>query len=225
MINKTIVNISIGKRLKSSREESQMTQSEVADIMSNKYQCSIDERTVRRYETGENSVSIEFLLHFAEIYNKTLDYLVYGHNTTNDDSMRWEDMFKRLNRLIYSGVLIPQKIDIKMSPLFGKYELIALDEETNVFLDNLDVLCKNKNYFNKKGQPNFDNLLKDFDDTIKSVVDKDETVKLDLDRIIGFLLKNKEDPISFIKPRFELALANKKKMEEKRDALGKPKAP
>ena len=222
MINKTIINIGIGKRLKSARDEAKMSQIEAAEMISNKYQCSMDERTIRRYESGENSVSIENLLRFAEVYNKTLDYLVYGHNTTNDDSMRWEDMLKRLNRLVYSGVLIPQKIEEKMNPLYGKYVLVALDEETNMFLENLNVLCKNKNYFNKKGRPDFNHLLKDFDKTINEVVEKDEEVKMDLDRIIKFLLKNKEDPISFIQPKLEIAIANKKIIEDKKERFRRP---
>ena len=69
--NRTINRV-IGQRLKRAREDAKLTQSEAAEIMSNHYNCNMDERTIRRYEVGDNSVSIENLLNFADLYNITL---------------------------------------------------------------------------------------------------------------------------------------------------------
>lgn len=212
--NRTINRV-IGQRLKRAREDAKLTQSEAAEIMSNHYNCNMDERTIRRYEVGDNSVSIENLLNFADLYNKTLDYLVYGHNTTNDDSIRWEDMLKRLNRLINTGVLIPQKISDTNSNLNGKYQFIALDPETNVYLDQIHAICAIDNYHFNKGEYKYDKLSKDCDDAISKVVDKTENVPLTMERIINFFLMNKEDPTNFVNNALEKSniIREKKKNE------------
>ncbi len=215
-MSKESTNRIIGKRLKAAREEAMLSQEKAAELMSNRYQCPMNDRTIRRYEAGENSVSIENLLCFADLYNKTLDNLVYGHNTTNDDSLRWEDMLKRLNRLIYSGILIPQRINNEQDPLNGKYMFLALDDTTNVYLENTYALCTTKNYQNKKGNPDFNNLLKDFDSQINKVVEKDEKVYLSIERIVDFFHKNKEDPTNFIVEKIDIALKNKQNAENEK---------
>ncbi len=205
-MNLKAIKRNIGKILLKARNESGMTQADV----SSKYKAlsgkEIDERTIRRYEDGD--ITLEGLLYMSEIYNKTVDYFLYGHETMRNDSLRWEDQLKRLNRLVYSAVLIPEKYDDVMSPYYGKYCYISLDEETNVHMERIETMCKTKNYLNRKGKPDFNHLLKDFDDDVTTIVDKDEEIKLELNRIIKLFKKNNEDPIPFIKQAIEIAQKN-----------------
>nr|MCR4874783.1 helix-turn-helix domain-containing protein [Clostridia bacterium] len=212
----------IGQRLALARKESNLTQEEAIQKLDLDYGFKIDIKTLRRYEHGD-AVNLERLMKLAELYNKTLDYIVYGYNTTRDDSMRWEDMLKRLSILICSGVLLPQKCDVGV---MGKetYVLYAFDEETNCFLDKANVLCKIKNYNNKKGRPDFDHLLEDINDEILQIVNKDDEVELTLERIMDFFHKCGQDPTAFIKEKVEIALKNKKLQQEK-SASENTKAP
>ena len=204
----------IGENLLKARKESGMTQSEVVSKYEDLSRKTIDERTIRRYEDGE--ITLEGLLYMTEIYNKTIDYFLYGNETTRDDSLKWEDQLKRLNRLVYSAVLVPQKCEEKMSPWYNKYIYISPDEETNLHMERVEVLCKTKNYLNRKGKPDFDRLLKDFDEEVSEIVDKEEEIQLDLYRIIHHFRKNNEDPLPFIKNALDIARRNVEAQEKKK---------
>ena len=92
----------VGKRLRKLREGQELTINEVAERLSNNYFLDVDEKSIRRYEKGEFLPKIDNLICLAELYDTTLDYIVYGKETSDDNSFTWYDNFKRLNRLIYS---------------------------------------------------------------------------------------------------------------------------
>ena len=208
------IRITIGNNLLKARRELGITQTEVADQYEKLFRKSIDERTIRRYEDGD--ITLEGLLYMAEFYNKTIDYFLYGHETMRDDSLKWEDQLKRLNRLVYSAVLVPQKCNEMMSPYYGKYIYVSPDEETNLHMERVEVMCKTKNYLNRKGKPDFDHMLKDFDSEVSRIVDKEDEILLDINRIVHHFRTNNEDPLPFIKKALDIALKNKETQDEKK---------
>ena len=58
------------ERLKDLREDNDLLQKDVAEVL------SIAERTYSHYETGQRNVSIEALITLAKFYNTSIDYLV-----------------------------------------------------------------------------------------------------------------------------------------------------
>ena len=89
----------VGKRLRKLREGQELTINEVVERLSNNYFLDVDEKSIRRYEKGEFLPKIDNLICLAELYDTTLDYIVYGKETSDDNSFTWYDNFKRLNRL------------------------------------------------------------------------------------------------------------------------------
>lgn len=57
-------------RLKSLREEKQMLQGELAEIL------EVSQKTISNYETGERDMSTETLTKLAEFFNVSIDYLL-----------------------------------------------------------------------------------------------------------------------------------------------------
>ncbi len=56
-------------RIKELREDSDLTQSQMAEIL------SITQRTVSYYERNEREVPVEILVKYAKYFNVTLDYI------------------------------------------------------------------------------------------------------------------------------------------------------
>lgn len=61
-------------RLKDLREDSDLTQKQVADYL------NIDQRTYSRYERGEITISVETFCKLADYYGTSLDYLAGRSN-------------------------------------------------------------------------------------------------------------------------------------------------
>lgn len=57
-------------RLKQLREEKQLTQKEIADLL------NIKQNTYSQYETGVHQIPIEFLIKLARFYGVTTDYIL-----------------------------------------------------------------------------------------------------------------------------------------------------
>lgn len=62
------------KRIKDLREDADLKQKDIADIL------GISQRVYSYYETGQRNTPIDILYKLAEYYNTTVDYLV---NKTN----------------------------------------------------------------------------------------------------------------------------------------------
>lgn len=58
-------------RIKEIREDRDYKQSEIAKIL------NITQAQYSRYETGENTISLENMYKLAKFYNVSIDYLVY----------------------------------------------------------------------------------------------------------------------------------------------------
>ena len=110
---------SIGNRLKELRKQKAYTVDTLVGKC-NKLYIDIDEKTIRRYEKGEFIPKIDNLIAFSEIYGVSLDYLIFGNETSDDNSYRWKDNLKRLNRLIFSAAwLICSGVVKSVSPTFS----------------------------------------------------------------------------------------------------------
>ncbi len=57
-------------RIKDLREDSDLTQKEIGDIL------HVSQRTYSHYEKGDRNVPVEMLIRMAEYYDISLDYLV-----------------------------------------------------------------------------------------------------------------------------------------------------
>ena len=58
------------KRLKDLREDNDLTQQEIADIL------NISQRGYSHYETGNNDIPTEILIKLAKYYNTSIDYIL-----------------------------------------------------------------------------------------------------------------------------------------------------
>ena len=67
----------IFQRLKDLREDNDLTQQQVADLL------YVNRRTYSSYETGARSMSPEMLIKIAEIYKVSVDYLLGVTNQKN----------------------------------------------------------------------------------------------------------------------------------------------
>ena len=115
----------VGKRLQELREQKGLTIKDVVELLSRDYYCGIDEKSIRRYEKGDFLPKIDNLICIAELYDTTLDYIVYGKETSDDNSFTWYDNFKRLNRLLYTMQVKMLRDREKVSDVYLK----LLDDE------------------------------------------------------------------------------------------------
>ena len=162
--------IIVGVRLKKLRERTGMSPKGVSKILSERYYCDIDEKSIRRYEKGEFLPKIDNLICLAELYDTTLDYIVYGKETSDDNSFTWYDNFKRLNRLLYTMQIVPLRNKENMSEIYLK----LLDDEAKEWFERIERFINNKRLmFTHKGIEKITNI-KDLDDLFKDFK-KDET--------------------------------------------------
>ena len=94
--------VEVGKRLWKLRKSQGLTINEMVEKLLNDYFLDVDEKSIRRYEKGEFLPKIDNLICFADLFNSTLDYIIYGKATSDDNSFSWYDNFKRLNRLMFT---------------------------------------------------------------------------------------------------------------------------
>lgn len=62
--------MNITKRIRDLREDSDLTQNQIAEIL------HIKQNSYSQYETGSREISIKVLWKLADYYNTTIDYLV-----------------------------------------------------------------------------------------------------------------------------------------------------
>ena len=158
--------LSVGKRLKELRNKNNLTIDDLLDKLQNEHYIDIDEKSIRRYEKGEFLPKIDNLICLAEIFNTTLDYIIYGKETSDDNSFTYYDNFKRLNRLIYSLA-----VNFLKDEKTGKCYLELWEDESKLYWERLNNFGINDNYkFEKRNAiPKFslkelDLLIADFEE-------------------------------------------------------------
>jgi transcriptional regulator with XRE-family HTH domain len=138
----------VGKRLRKLREGQELTINEVVERLSNNYFLDVDEKSIRRYEKGDFLPKIDNLICLAELYDTTLDYIVYGKETSDDNSFTWYDNFKRLNRQLYTMQVKMPRDREKVSDVYLK----LLDDEAKEWFGIIERYIENrKNMFTHKG--------------------------------------------------------------------------
>jgi transcriptional regulator with XRE-family HTH domain len=157
---------SVGARLKELRNKNNLTISVLLEKLQNEYYIDIDDKSIRRYEKGEFLPKIDNLICLSEIFNTTLDYIIYGKETSDDNSFTYYDNFKRLNRLIYS-----LSVYFVTDETTGKFYLELWEDEAKVYWERLNTYGINDNYnFEKRNAlPKFslkelDLLIADFEE-------------------------------------------------------------
>ena len=166
----------VGKRLRKLREGQELTINEVVERLSNNYFLDVDEKSIRRYEKGEFLPKIDNLICLAELYDTTLDYIVYGKETSDDNSFTWYDNFKRLNRLLYTMQVQMLRDGEKVSDVYLK----LLDGEAKEWFGRIERYIENrKNMFTHKGLEK-EIAVKDLDALFKEFK-KDPTQLLPID--------------------------------------------
>ena len=158
--------LKVGIRLKELRNKNKLTINELIEKLQNEYYIDIDEKSIRRYEKGEFLPKIDNLICLAEIFNTSLDYIIYGRETSDDNSFTWYDNFKRLNRLIYS-----LSVNFVKDNDTGKCYLELWEDESKLYWERLNTFGKNDNYkFEKRNElskfslKELDVLIEDFAD-------------------------------------------------------------
>ena len=155
---------SVGVRLKELRNKNKLTISDLVEKLQNEYYTDIDEKSIRRYEKGEFLPKIDNLICLAEIFKTSLDYIIYGKETSDDNSFTYYDNFKRLNRLIYSLA-----VNFVRNNSTGKCYLELWEDESKLYWERLNAYGSNDNYkFEKRNEPpkislkELDLLIEDF---------------------------------------------------------------
>ena len=188
----------VGKRLQELREQKGLTIKDVVELLSRDYYCDIDEKSIRRYEKGEFLPKIDNLICFTELYGTTLDYIVYGRETSDDNSFTWYDTFKRLNRLIY-----PLTLGFGKGSEDGKIYLELWDDEAKVYYDRIQSFGVDKDYMyvHKGIDPNY--KVKEMDALFEDFKNYKEQLTPNIERMFKYLKSQGEDPEKYIRSRIE----------------------
>ena len=183
----------VGERLKSLRKRKNLTINDLISILSKDYYTDIDEKSIRRYERGDFLPKIDNLVVLAEIYDTSLDYIVYGKETSDDNSYTWYDNFKRLNRLIYSLC-----VDFKKDDITGRYYLELWEEEAKLYWEKLNSYGVTNNYFFEKRQIDPSFSVKELDALVEEFAKYKEQNEPTKERMDKFLLHNGINPHEFL---------------------------
>ena len=186
----------LGKRLRELRNKSKLSIEKVVDAFFAR-NVDINEKTIRRNESGENIPSVDNLLCYADIYETSLDYIVAGKETSDDNSTTWYDNFKRLNRLVYSlAVGFYKHAD-------GRCFLELWDEEAKVYFERINNFGVSKNYmFEVRGEgPMF--TIKELDNLIEDFSQYKEQLQPNLERYNKMLLNMGIDTQEFLRKKVQ----------------------
>lgn len=204
----------VGLRLKQLRLSRHLSQKTLCDIFSKRFNLSTSERSLRRYEDGENLPSTEVLFAYKEVFNVSFDYLLNGSSVSDDDSYTFADSFKRLNRLLFSTVLLHEKVTDQNDPMFGKYIFLAPDDETTAYLDKLlgSLAVSNVQFANDDSNGTI--TIQDFDKNISEINLPNKQIKADKERLI-YISKILNDDFSEYEKRRLSKLTNHRKQYPK----------
>ena len=190
--------INIGTRLKDLRENKNLTQAQLSNELLEQHHITIDKRSIGRYENGHGLPETDNLIHLAEFFNVTTDYILYGKELSDDNSFTWYDTFKRLNRLIY-----PLTLGYGKGSEDGKIYLELWDDEAKVYYNRLQSFGVDKNYMyvHKGIDPNFN--VKEMDALFEDFKNYKEQLTPNKERQFKFLKSQGEDPEKYIRSRIE----------------------
>jgi transcriptional regulator with XRE-family HTH domain len=166
----------VGERLQKLRKQKGLGIEDVVELLSRDYYCSINEKSIRRYEKGGTLPKIDNLICIAELYGTTLDYIVYGKETSDDNSFTWYDNFKRLNRLLYTMQIQILRDKENVSDVYLK----LLDDEAKEWFGRIERFIESKRLmFARKGIEKITDI-KDLDSLFKEFK-KDQTQLLPIE--------------------------------------------
>ena len=187
--------VDVGKRLKALRKQHNLTVSQVADKLSKSY-CSMSEKSIQRCENGKSLPKIENLIGLAEIFHTSLDYIMLGIETSDDNSCTLYDNIKRLNRLIYS-----LSVTFSTHRETGKVYLELTDDAAKVYWERLQSFAISKNYFveHHNASPVF--TLKELDDLFEDFTDFREQFAPTPQRLNIWLRNQGIDPEAYWKEK------------------------
>lgn len=141
--------VKVGKRLRELRKSQGLTINKVVEKLSNDCFLDIDEKSIRRYEKGEFLPKIDNLICFADLFNTTLDYIIYGKAISDDNSFSWYENFKRLNRIFYTMQINLLRDKENTSDIYLK----LLDDESKEWFGRIERFIENKHLMlNRKGK-------------------------------------------------------------------------
>lgn len=185
-----------GKRLNLLRKQNKLTIDELVEKLQNEYYIDIDEKSIRRYEKGDFLPKIDNLICFADLYNTTLDFIIFGKETSDDNSFTYYDNFKRLNRLIYS-----LSVNFVKDDKTGKVYLELWEDESKVYWNRLSTFGVNDNYcFEKRKQaPSFS--LKKLDDLFLDFTEYKDQLLPTKERFDKWLISQGIDPEEYLKEK------------------------
>jgi len=190
--------IQFGIRLKDLRKKKNLTIEKLVETLNKECFCCINEKTIRRYEKGQFLPEIDNLIVLSQFFDVSLDYLMYGIETSNDNSFTWYDSFKRLGRLVFSGVLIPWKIDDQNSSYYGRYCFSAFDKEVDIFMDKLLAYAKEWNYSFEKTGEIVEIDIHTFDNILKPTKDISDDLSPSIERLLKINEAYKQNPYEYI---------------------------
>jgi len=201
----------IGSRLANLRKQYNYTINNIIEKLCGEYYFDINEKTIRRYEKGDFLPKIDYLIAFSELYETTLDYIVFGKKTSDDNSYTFKDNFKRLNRLIYSCILFPWKEEDKESKYYDKYIFTGYDEELALYIDRVMNYVRNKNYsFEVRGKKPFfnihdlDNLIQEFEEY------KEQLAPPTPKRLNNIMIKSGGNPQKYLENKMQIIKKKRK---------------
>lgn len=188
---------SIGNRLKELRKQKAYTVDTLVGKC-NKLYIDIDEKTIRRYEKGEFIPKIDNLIAFSEIYGVSLDYLIFGNETSDDNSYSWKDNLKRLNRLIFSCVLFPYKETDITSPYYDRYYFTSFDDEIKIYIEKLTSFLNQKNHEFEVYGKHLEFDIHDLDSQIDGFEHNNEQLCPTADRLNYLIKQMGHDPQEYL---------------------------
>ena len=196
--------IEIGERLKKLRENKKLTREKMVEILSNEYHIDIDKKSIQRYESGDFLPKIDNLICLSEFFDSSLDYIVYGKETSDDNSFTYYDTFKRLNRLVFS-------LSVNFFEYDGKILLQLCDEEAKVYWERVNAYAAGKNYsFDvRNGDPTIN--VKEIDELFSDFSAYKEQLLPNMDRYIKLLKTQGIDPKEFHEKRMS-EISQRRKM-------------
>ncbi|MBO5286255.1 MAG: helix-turn-helix transcriptional regulator [Clostridia bacterium] len=190
--------LKVGERLKELRNKNKLTINGLIEKLQNEHYIDIDEKTIRRYEKGKFMPKIDNLICLAEVFNTSLDYIIYGKETSDDNSFTYYDNFKRLNRLIYS-----LSVYFVKDSETGKYYLELWEDEAKVYWERLTNFGVNNNYSFEKRQKDPYFSVKELDKLIEDFADYKEQLLPTMDRYCNLLISQGIDPNEQIKEKLD----------------------
>lgn len=188
----------VGERLKQLRKTNNYTINALLEKMQNEYYIEIDEKSIRRYEKGEFLPKIDNLICLAEIFNTSLDYIIYGKETSDDNSFTYYDNFKRLNRLLYS-----LSVNFVKNNETGKCYLELWEDEFKVYWERINTFGVNNNYFFEKRLENPYFSVKDLDKLVEDFSKYEEQLLPTKERFDSFITSQGINPNEYLKEKLD----------------------